>query len=287
MNFAYINGVKCEDLNVVSLYNPTFLYGVNCFEGIRAYWNSDLDNLVFLDLEAHLKRLYDSAERLSLDEPVSLPALEEHIRDIVEREGVREDVYIRVTFFIGGDGSWYTTEGIDRLVSVRSQPRMLGQHAPVRLGISTVRRITETSMPPQVKAGANYLNSRYALLEVQGRGFDDALLLTVDGVVSEATGSTVFFIEGDCLITPSVDSDLLRGITRERILSHCRDLGVLVAERRVDPDEIRGFEAAFVVGSAVEMKEVGSIDDQEMAIGHPLYRRLVQDFSARIDAGII
>jgi branched-chain amino acid aminotransferase len=282
MNVLNLNGARCSDTNVVSLFNPSFLYGINCFEGIRSYWNAILGRLVYLDLDAHLDRLYESIAQIGFPAPVSQAELKAELLALMDGEQVREDTYIRVTVFIGGDGSWRTSDGIHYMISARSLPSMLGKHRPIRVSVSRFRRISGRSMPPNVKAGANYLNSRYALLDVTARGFDDALFLTETGVVSEATGSAIFFIKQGRVYTPSLDCDLLRSITRMRVIRICGRLGVPVCEERIEPTAIPGFEAAFLAGTMIELRPIAAIDEARFAIDHSIARAIQDEFAAQL-----
>lgn len=282
MNVLNLNGVRCRDMNVVSLFNPSFLYGINCFEGIRAYWNASLSRLVYLDLDAHLDRLYESIAQIGFPVPVGQTELKRELLALMDEEQVREDAYIRVTVFIGGDGSWRTSDGIHYMISARSLPSMLGKHRPIRVGISRFRRISGRSMPPNVKAGANYLNSRYALLDVTARGFDDALFLAETGVVSEATGSAIFFIREGRVYTPSLDCDLLRSITRMRVIRICGRLGIPVCEEWIEPTAIPGFEAAFLAGTMIELRPIAAIDETRFATDHSIARAIQEEFAAQL-----
>jgi branched-chain amino acid aminotransferase len=282
MNVLNLNGVRCRDTHVISLFNPSFLYGINCFEGIRAYWSNALYRLVYLDLDAHLDRLYDSIGKIGFSAPVDQSEMRHELLSLMEAERVSQDVYIRITVFIGGGGSWRTTEGIQHMISVRSLPSMLGKNHPIRVGISRFRRISSRSMPPSVKAGANYLNSRYALLDVKARGLDDALFLTEDGVLSEATGSAIFFVKHGCLYTPSLDCDLLESITRMRTIKLCASLGIPVFEERIEPMMIPGFEAAFLVGTMIELKPIAAIDDVYFASNHRVIQNIQDEFMSRL-----
>ena len=278
MNTLFVNGLKCESLSGISYYNPTFLYGISCFEGIRAYWNQSSKQLIFLDLDEHIDRLYRSAGFLSFKPPIGIPALRAEILAISRSEAVQEDCYIRITFFLGGDGSWHTVNDIHYMVSIRSMRSELGTRASAALGISTFRRIGSNSMPAHVKAGANYLNSRYAMMDVRSRGFDDALFLTEDGVLSEATGSTLFLFRNGELHTPSVDCDILPGITRARLISLCRDSGMIVREERIPADRISSFDGAILTGTMVELRPVSRIDSQAFPITSPMHEVLYSLF---------
>lgn len=261
MNVLFVNGSRCENLHAISFYNPTFLYGISCFEGVRAYWHDGARRLIFLDLREHLERLYRSAEHLSFRPPLPIEQLLAEVRQIAEREPVREDAYARITFFLGGDGSWYSSNDIHYMISFRSMPSELGTRAPATLGLSRYRRIAGDAMPPHVKAGANYLNSRYALLDVRRRGFDDALFLTSDGMVAEATGSTVFFFRNGKIVTPCVECDILPGITRARIIRLCAENGVPIQEAKIREDELSSYDGAILTGTMVEIKPVSRLEE--------------------------
>jgi len=260
MNILYVNGKRNDQLLGVSFYNPTFLYGISCFEGVRAYWSSSKQSLIFLDLKEHLKRLYVSAEHMTLLPAISIHQLLDEVLEIVRREDVREDVYIRITFFIGGDGSWHTVEGVHYMISIRSLPSELGVRPALALGISAYRRISAPSMPPFVKAGANYLNSRYGVLDVRGRGFDDALFLTEGDLLSEASGSTLFLFKGGEIHTPSLECDILPGITRSRLIKLCAENNMHVQEKKIHRDELHGYDGAMLAGTMIEIKPVKCIE---------------------------
>ena len=275
MNVLHLNGKKCHDRRIVSLYNPSFLYGINCFEGIRAYWQPKSGDLKFLDLELHLERLYSSMAGLSFEAPVPIKKLAEEIYGLAQTESLREDSYFRVTVFIGDGASWHDAKDIHYMVSARSLPSQLGTRPPVSVGISNYTRISSHSMPPTIKAGANYLNSRYALLEARNKGHDEALFLTQSGFISEGTGANIFFIKEGRLHTPSIECDILVGITRARIIKLCKDRGIEVVEENITENRLKDFEAAFMSGTMVEIRPVEQIEQFGYKLEHPLYLELV------------
>ena len=282
MNVLYTNGAKSDSLVGVSFYNPTFLYGISCFEGVRAYWVAESRKLVFLDLEDHLLRLYNSSERLSLLPPLSVARLRAEILLIAEQEMIQEDVYIRITFFLGGDGSWHSTNDIHYMISFRSMPSELGRRAPAAVGISKFHRIAAEAMPASVKAGANYLNSRYGMIDVRSRGFDDALFLTRTGLVAEATGSTIFFIKDGGLHTPSLDCDILAGITRARLLRLCQQYGISVRELKIQQEQLPIYEGAFLSGTMVEIRPVSRLNDKVYDLANNMHKKVVDLFQSFI-----
>jgi branched-chain amino acid aminotransferase len=260
MNISYLNGKKVIDRNIISLYNPSFLYGVNVFEGIRAYNNLGKNKISLFDLDEHLERLYMSARFLSFNVPLNSEKLKIELLRIIALENVQEDVYIRITFFIGEETTWSEENNIHYLISLRSMPSKLEENLGISLAFSSFRRISSVSMPPSIKSGANYLNSRYALIETRRKGFDGALFMSSQNYISESTGSCIFFIKGDVVYTPSRDCDILVGITRNRIINLCLDEGFEVFESRISPPFIYECDAAFLAGTMIEIKPINKIE---------------------------
>jgi branched-chain amino acid aminotransferase len=276
MNVLYLNGSKQKNLHAVSFYNPTFLYGINCFEGVRGYWSRAARRLIFFDLKDHLVRLYASAKHMTFDPPVTLNQLHEHILEIALQEQISEDVYVRITFFLGGEGSWHSVNDIHYMVSFRSLPSELGTRPPVALGISSYQRISAPSMPPFVKAGANYLNSRYGVLDVRARGFDDALFLTTEDAVSEASGSTLFLFKDGEIHTPSLDCDILPGITRARLIRLCQSQGIVVREKKIFRTELASYEGGVLTGTMVEIRPISRIESWTYDTHCPAHDRVIE-----------
>lgn len=260
MNIAYLNGEKVVDRNIISLYNPSFLYGISVFEGIRAYKTPQKNKVSFFDLDEHLERLYMSARFLSFNLPLNVESLKGELLSIFEKENVQENVYIRITFFIGEETSWSDENNIHYLISFRSMDSQLENSQSISLAFSTFRRISTSAMPPSVKAGANYLNSRYALIETQKKGFDGALFISNNNHISESTGSCVFFIKNNCVFTPSTDCDILVGITRNRIIDLCVKEGLKVSEEHISPSAVYNYDAAFLAGTMIEIKPISRIE---------------------------
>ena len=122
----YLNNKKVENINCISILNPSFLYGINCFEGIRAYWFNN--KLRVIDLESHVDRLYKSAKKLSLKPPLTKARLLTHIQKILEKEEISFNAYIRVTIFAGNEtGSWHERSYFNNLVSITKKRILLTQ----------------------------------------------------------------------------------------------------------------------------------------------------------------
>lgn len=282
MNKCYYNGKVVEQRNIVSVYNGSFLYGINCFEGMRGYWDSSSKQIILLDLKQHIDRLFSSADRLRFNYPISRDAITSELREMMIRDKVTEDIYIRITFFIDGETSWIEQENISYIISIRSMGSSLMEDPRTRnysLHVSSVTRNSELSTPPSIKAGGNYLNSRYAKLDAIGQGFDDALFINRKGSISESTGSCIFFIKGDLVLTPSLDCDILPSITRRRIIALCKNNGIEIVEGHFRLEEVMNSDGAFLCGSMMEIMPVTQIDGYFFEAGNfSIYNRIVHLF---------
>lgn len=278
MNIVYLNGIKVDPDNKISLFNPSFLYGINVFEGIRGYWNESKAEYFIFDLDQHIDRLYKSLFCIQFNTPINKISLINELYEIIKKEQLCENIYIRITFFINTETSWSEKESIGYFISIRSISSNLVNPIPLSLGLSSYLRISSESMPPFVKAGANYLNSRYALLDTQSKGFDGALFLSQKGFISESTGSCIFFIKDNALYTPSVNSDILVGITRNRIIHLSALLNIQVIEKNIYPDELQTFECAFLAGTMIEVKPISKINEMNFNISHSLFNKLLIGF---------
>ena len=249
---------------------------------MRGYWDSSTEQMVLLDLEQHIDRLFLSADRLRFTYPVSKEAIISELRELIFRNKVEENIYIRITFFIDGETSWIEQQNISYLISLRTMASSLGEDRETRtysLYVSSFLRNSELSTPPSIKAGGNYLNSRYAKLDAMEHGFDDALIINQEGSISESTGSCIFFIKGDLVLTPSLDCDILPSITRRRIITLCKSNGIEIVEGHFRLEEAMSSDAAFLCGSMIEIMPVTQINGHKFQTGNSsIYNRIVNLF---------
>jgi branched-chain amino acid aminotransferase len=157
----------------------------------------------------------------------------------------------------------------------------------VKLGVSAWRKIPGDALPARVKTCGNYVNSRLARSQMKTAGFDDALMLTKGGTVSESTGSNLFIVKNGELVTPDVTSDILEGITRNSIIEFAQaDLGLTVHERKVARSELFSCDEAFLCGTVAEIIPINSIDHIDLGNGKPgKITRKLQDHFFRIVRG--
>jgi branched-chain amino acid aminotransferase len=263
----WLNGalVNVNDAKINAL-SPTAQFGLNVFEGIRCYWNEARQTLFAFRLDDHLKRLQTSAELLEIDHPYSLEDLRQAFRAPIAANGYREDIAVRMMLFVDGFGTWSSHGPAGMFVSPIAKQRLSAEYRKdgLRCKISTVERIHEKSMSPLIKCGANYINSRMAMLEAQKEGFDTAVLLNRRGTVAEATGSCIFIVKDGKLATPALSDSILNSVTRDTVIRMANAMCIPLEERSVQPEELFRCDEAFLCGTAMEIKSVESFDGRRV-----------------------
>ena len=245
-------------------------YGTGCFEGIRAYWNPEQDQLFLLQAEAHYKRLRQSAAILRMDIPYSDQELIDWTREILRRNNARTDTYIRPLVFISAEEIGVRLHGLQRSVLIYTAP--LGEYIATEGGIrcmtSSWRRISDSSIPARAKIAGSYINSALAKSEALENGYDEAIMLAHDGHVSEGSAENLFMVRDDVFITPSVTEDILEGVTRKLLMGLIRDeLGLEVVERSIDRTELYTCDELLLCGTGAQVSPVTELDHRAIGDG--------------------
>lgn len=241
------------------------------FEGIRAYWNDEQEELYVFRLREHLERLQRSMKLVRLPLRYSVDELLDVVVDLLRANETRGDSYI---FPLGFTADSYThrydlpEQSSSVLIHTKPMPSHLGKGLQYRARVSSWRRISEDVMPPRVKNLSNYRNGQLARMEALHDGYDTAILLNQQGKVSEAPGACVALVRDGKLITPDLQSSVLESITRDALLTLAREeLGLVVEERAVDRTELYLADEVFVCGTAAEITPVVSIDKYDVGSG--------------------
>ncbi len=243
------------------------------FEGIRAYWNAESEELHVFRLQEHLERLERSMKlvRLSLD--YGLDELSAAIVDLLRANEVREDTYIRPLAYSAETSGKRFAQLDNRsalLINTSPMPSHLGTGLAYTAKVSSWRRISDETMPPRIKNLSNYRNGQLASMEARLDGYDTALLLNANGTVAEAPGACVMLVRHGKLVTPDVTSSILESITRDALILLARDaLGLEVVERPVDRTEFYLADEVFTCGTAAEITPVVAIDKYDVGTGRP------------------
>jgi len=247
---------------------PALKYGIAVFEGFCGYWNPTHQELYTFRMQDHLRRLRASLDLAALDYPGDVAGLQADVHRLIAANGFRQDIHMRVqVFLVSDDGKPEDTGPVATSIATVPVSEYFGRPA-LNLGVSTWARISDRSMPPRMKAIANYHNGRLASIEARRSGYDAPLLLTTEGRVSEGFGYNVFLVRRGKLITPSITESILEGITRDSVIHLARaQLDLAVEERPVDRTELYSADEVFVCGSGEGITAVGSVDRHVYAGG--------------------
>jgi branched-chain amino acid aminotransferase len=256
------------------------------FEGIRAYWNAERDELYVFRLQEHLERLARSMKlvRLTLDHSTS--ELTEIILDLLRANEVRSDTYVRPLGYTANAGNKRMAQmgnESELLISTSDMPSHLLTGVTQHGKVSSWTRISDSVMPPRIKNLSNYRNGQLATMEVRQDGYDVALMLNPQGKVAEAPGACVAIVRNGTLITPDVTSGILESITRDALITLAREeLGIDVVERPLDRTELYIADELFTCGTAAEVTPVVSVDRYQIGDGGigPVTRQLESLFHA-------
>ena len=213
-DYAWINGrIVPFDQCVVHVRTQGAFWGANVFEGLRGYWREHDRQLSIFRLDDHLARLGRSMKSLHMRQAYTAEEIRQACLDLLAANDFRQDVHVCVVAYFGIGPNFETmshTDDVGVHITSTPAPRSRGYHHGVTAAISSWRRISDDSMPPRIKAGANYHNSRLAHHEAVRNGFNTALLLNQRGNVSEAPGSCVVMVRDGILITPPGTSGVRR-----------------------------------------------------------------------------
>ena len=260
--------VPYEDAKI-SIMAPGLTFGALVFEGYRAYWNKEKEDLFIFRLEEHMQRLKFSMNLLELDDPPSVETFTNDILATLKANEFREDTYIRLQVYVDDWGSMLATGPVGSSIICRPRPRVADFSTGKEFVVSSWRRNAENASPPRIKAAANYLNSRMAGLEAKRQGAGGAVLLNDDGTVSEGPGGCLFIMRDGVFITPNVTSGILESVTRRTILEFASEAKVKTAERKVGRTELYLAEEAFYCGTGQEIMPITMFDGRPVGNGTP------------------
>jgi branched-chain amino acid aminotransferase len=252
----------------VHVLTHTLHYGMGVFEGVRAY-KTDQGTAIFR-LEDHTRRLFESAHILGMTIPYDRATLNEAQLQSV-RENNLESAYIRPMCFYGSEGMGLRADNlkVHTIVAAWSWGSYLGAEGMekgIRIRTSSFTRHHINITMCKAKANGNYMNSMMALQEAVRDGYDEALLLDVDGYVAEGSGENIFIVRDGVIYTPELTS-ALDGITRRTIMTLAAEQGLEVIEKRITRDEVYIADEAFFTGTAAEVTPIRELDNRPIGAG--------------------
>jgi branched-chain amino acid aminotransferase len=269
----------------VHVLTHTLHYGLGVFEGIRCYQCADGRSAVFR-LREHVDRLFGSAHVVGMPMPFTREEIHEACLATVRANKLKE-CYIRPLAFLG-DGEMGLAARPATRVAIAAWPWGAylgddGMQRGVRLKTSSFARFHPNTMLTKAKVVGHYVNSILAAREARDAGYDESLLLDVDGYVSEASGENIFIVRNGVVKTTSLPT-VLEGVTRDAVLTMLRDMQIPCREERFTRDEVYLADEAFFTGTAAEVTPVREVDDRRVGTGEPgpVTRRLQERFFAAV-----
>jgi len=254
----------------VSIMTNAFNYGTGCFEGIRAYWNEEEEQLFIFRLREHYERLHRSCRILLIELPYSVERLSELTVELLCKEGYKEDSYIRPLAYKATEGIGVRLHGLKDEFAMFSVPfgRYIEKEEGANVCVSSWHRISDNAVPARAKITGSYINSAFSKTEALLNGFDEAIVLTSDDHVSEGSAENLFIVRDGVLITSPVTEDILEGITRATIMQFARErLGLETVERKIDRTELYVADEAFFCGTGVQVVAIATIDHRPIGTG--------------------
>lgn len=267
----------------VGILTHALNYGTAAFGGIRAYWNEAEEQLFIFRPGDHYRRLLNSAKLLLMDLDYTPEDLSEITIQLLQKEDYHCDVYIRPLVYKADEIIGVKLHGLQDELSIVAVPfdRYVGNDTNAHVTFSSWRRIDDNIIPARGKISGSYANSAFIKSDALQAGFDEALVLTQSGHVSEGSAENVFMYRDGILVTPSVTDNILEGITRRTIMQLARDeLGIQVVERSIDRTEVYLCDELFLTGTAAQITAVTRVDYRPVGDGKmgEITRRLREIF---------
>ena len=268
--WAFFDGafVPLRDAKV-SVLTHAFNYGTGVFEGIRAYWNPEREQLYGLHLLEHYRRLHRSCKVMRLDLPYSPERLVEITVELLAKCGYREDAYVRPLVYKSSELIGVRLHDLESSFTVFAVPfgTYIDVEHGISCGVSSWRRTDDNAIPARAKITGSYVNAALAKTEAQEAGFDEAIVLTNDGHVSEGSAENLFMVRNGTLITPPVTDNILEGIVRASLMRIATDLGIRVEVRSIDRTELYIADELFLCGTGAQLSPVTSVDHRIVGNG--------------------
>lgn len=261
---AFFKGQYVDESEmVISVRAKVVQYGLGVFEGVRAYWNADENQLYVFRAKEHFERILDSCKILRLQSQYSVDDLSEIAVEVLKANNSRTNTYLRPIFFHGSEKLAPVFEDGDTEFAMYSLPLndYLDTTKPIHVAISSWNRVPDNCIPARAKPTGIYINSALARDEANKNGFQEAVLLSADGSVSEGSGEHIFLVRNGVVYSPPSTQDNLEGITRLTIIELVTNvLGYKFVEKRINRSELYTADEMFFTGTGAEVTPIGSVD---------------------------
>jgi len=279
--------IPLEEANI-GIMTHFLHYGTGIFEGIRGNWNSEKKQTYIFRLKEHYERLERGCKVLKITLPYSINELCQKTVELVAKCAFQEDVYIRPVAYTSSQALGVRLHDLehDFFMFAFAWGRYLDVDK-ARCCVSSWHRPEDNVIPPQIKATGIYINNALAKTEAVGNGFDEAIMLSPDGHVSEGSGENIFLVINGKLVTPSTYNNILMGITRNTVIELAeKELGIETIDRSIDRSELYTADECFLTGTAAHVTPVAEIDRRQIGNGEigEITRKL-QEIYAKVIRG--
>ncbi len=253
----------------ISIMTHAFMYGTATFEGIRAYWNADQGKLYGLKIREHVERIRESCRILMMDNVPSVDELTRLIVETIRRNRFREDAYIRPSFYKSTRAIGVRLHHLENELYIIAIPfgNYVDTESGIRVMTSSWRRNADEALPARGKIVGGYVNMAFQKSEAELNGYDEAVVLTADGHVNEASAANLFIVRDGVALTPPVNDDILEGVTRLAMMELLKDEKIPVEVRSIDRSEIYVADEMFLCGTGVQISPVIEIDHRPIGSG--------------------
>lgn len=269
--FAYFEGkiVPYSEAKV-GVATHALNYGTGAFAGIRAYWNSEEEQLFIFRPMDHYKRFLNSGKLLRMELDVDYKQLTEITVALLRKEGYQEDVYVRPLAYKADEKIGVRMHDLKDDFTIFSLPfgRYVKNDDNAHVTFSSWRRLDDNMIPARGKISGAYVNSALAKTDATLAGFDEALVLNQDGHISEGSAMNVFMLRSGKLVTPPVSDNILEGITRRTVMRLAsEEMGLEVIERPIDRTEVYLADELMLTGTAAQITAVTKVDHRPIGEG--------------------
>ena len=269
--YAFLQGkfVPLEEAKL-SVMTHAFLYGTAVFEGIRAYWSDEDNQLYIFRAKEHYERLANSCKIMRMSKKYSVMEMVELTRELLKLNGKKSNAYIRPVIYKSSTIVGVKLAGLedDFLLFATEMGDYLDLQKGLKARVSSWRHVADNAIPMRCKVNGAYANAALIKTEALDDGYDEAIVLTEDGHVSEGSAENIFIVRNNTLVTPPETEDILGGITRDTIITLAKEeLDIPVEIRRIDRTELYIADEVFFCGTGAQIAPVTLIDHRVIGDG--------------------
>jgi branched-chain amino acid aminotransferase len=245
-------------------------YGTAIFGGIRGYWNEAEEELFIFRPQDHFQRFFNSAKLMVMDIGHTKDELVQITVELLQKEGFRQDCYLRPMAYFADEIIGVKLHDLQTEVTLFSVPfdKYVANDTGAHVTFSSWRRVDDNAIPARAKVAGAYVNTAFIKTDAVRSGFDEALVLTQDGHISEGSAENVFMMRDGTLFTPPITDNILEGITRRTIIELAeQELGLKVVARSIDRTEVYICDELFMTGTAAQVTAITRVDHRPVADG--------------------